>query len=489
MEIINCENLSRPEPKYHYKKIRSCFYSQKNDGVTIIVLAYARLEKARACVENILKYTVPGYKLILLDNGTSDNSISDYFESVKYDEKKVVRFSKNITGVYALNKVFKCLDSEYVVMISDDIIVTPNWLNNLLICAESDESIGMVVPTSTNVSNLQLETLGGFENIEEMQEKAAKFNISDPRKWEEKIRLIPTATLYRREIFETVGMYDVGFMHDFGDDDFTFRVRRAGYKLMLCRDTFVHHDHDQTTLPQERIDIMTQSKEFFRDKYKGIDAWDDTSNYISFAYSSINFSESKGKTLLAIDVKCGVPILEMKNKCRANETGLSFCKAYSSDSKYFIDLQSVSDEVVCGNVESMLNDEEKEYDYVILGNPINTYSNPMKLLRKLNSLLKNDGYIIFAVRNTNNVISLLNMLGVEVSSDDSQPKAISYKDFLNSLSVLKYTNADVSTIPLSINQELNNQIQNLIISMDVNMDKESIYQNIMIQDYWITAHR
>ena len=73
--------------------------------------------------------------------------------------------------------------------------------------------------------------------------KAALFNKSNPAKWEEKIRLIPTAALYRREVFDTVGLYDAGFMHDFGDDDFTFRVRRAGYKLILCRDTFVHHDH------------------------------------------------------------------------------------------------------------------------------------------------------------------------------------------------------------------------------------------------------
>ena len=87
----------------------------------------------------------------------------------------------------------------------------------------------MICPASTNVSNYQQENLGGFNNSEEMQMKAALFNKSNPAKWEEKIRLIPTAALYRREVFDTVGLYDAGFMHDFGDDDFTFRVRRAGY--------------------------------------------------------------------------------------------------------------------------------------------------------------------------------------------------------------------------------------------------------------------
>lgn len=69
-------------------------------------------------------------------------------------------------------------------------------------------------------------------------------------------------------------------MHDFGDDDFTFRVRRAGYKLILCRDTFVHHDHNQEALPPERLAISQRSREFFREKYFGVDAWEDTGNYI-----------------------------------------------------------------------------------------------------------------------------------------------------------------------------------------------------------------
>lgn len=488
MKYIEVNGLERPKAFENYLDVRRNIYNECL-GVSIIVQAYSNVEKTKKCVSSILKYTSCKFKLILLDNGTPDGSVINYFDEVNYDDKEIIRVCKNITGVYAINKLLKELHTKYIAIIPNDVIVTENWLENLLDCAESNDKIGMVVSSSTNVSNLQVETLGGFENLEEMQEKAAKFNVSDPRKWEEKIRLIPTATLYRREIFDTVGLYDVGFMHDFGDDDFTFRVRRAGYKLMLCRDTFVHHDHDQNALPQERIEIMAQSRGFFRDKYKGIDAWDDTNNHIYFTLNNIKYSDDKDKTLLAIDVKCGVPILEMKNKCRANETALSFCRAYSSDSKYFIDLQSISDEVVCGDVELLLNDEEKEYDYIILGNPINTYSNPVKLLKKMNSLLKNEGYIIFSVRNTSNVTSLLNMLGIEVNSDVLQPKAISYKDFLNCLSGMNYTNADITTIPVSIDENLNNQIKNLIISMDLSLDKESIYQNIMTQDYWVTAHR
>jgi len=55
-----------------------------NYKISIIILAYSYLKKTRVCMENISKYTNLCYKLILWDSDTSDNSISDYFEYIKY---------------------------------------------------------------------------------------------------------------------------------------------------------------------------------------------------------------------------------------------------------------------------------------------------------------------------------------------------------------------------------------------------------------------
>lgn len=484
---IKCDGMEKPAPNLNYKKVREKIYSEGSDkDVTIVVQAYGKVDKTRTCVDNILKHTNNDYDLLLMDNGTENQELLDYFKTVEYSKKNIIRFTKNITGVFAIDTTLKLLKTKYIVLVNNDVIVTHNWLDNLIACAESDNSIGMVVASSTNVSNLQYEDMGGFDTEDELHEKAKDFNISDSRKWEEKIRLIPTATLYRREIFDVVGLYDLGFMHDFGDDDFTFRVRRAGYKLMLCRDTFVHHNHDQSALPKERLDIMKHSREFFKEKHKGIDAWDDTTNFIKFSFNGIE-DINNNSSILAIDVKCGTPILEMKNFCRKNEAELSFVKAYTSDAKYYVDLQSVSNDVACGNIESLLIEEKRKYDYIILGKPINVYSNPFELLNTLSSLLNKGGYIIFSVRNTNNVFSFLNMLNVNFNSDELQPRAINYREFITVLSDLNLTNAKINTYPLSISEELNEAIKRLLIRMNFDEDK-SFVNNIMTQDYWITAH-
>lgn len=488
MIIINSDNLEKPLPELHYKKARAYICGEENNGVSIVVQAYGRLEKTRNCVKSILEYTRGEYDLVLMDNGTADNELIDFFESVEHRKKQIIRITKNITGVYAINNVLRRLNTKYIAVVNNDIIVTEGWLDNLLTCAESDDSIGMICPASTNVSNYQQENLGGFNNSEEMQMKAALFNKSNPAKWEEKIRLIPTAALYRREVFDTVGLYDAGFMHDFGDDDFTFRVRRAGYKLILCRDTFVHHDHNQEALPPERLAISQRSREFFREKYFGVDAWEDTGNYINFTFENIDITNKNGKSILAVDVKCGTPVLEMKNYCRSYGADVLYSKVYTSDIKYYADNISIADEVICGNPETLISSENNKFDFIIVGRPLNSYNNPFGFLKNLISKLSGSGYIIFCVRNANDARSFLSMLNVNIGSQPIEIKAVNYSDFLDKLSEYGCTNADIHTTSLPADKKLKETIAGLVISMNINGDKDSVYQNIMTEDYWITAN-
>ena len=279
--FIDTEGMERPSAEMDYNQVRRTIY-QQTTKVIVIVQAYGKIEKTKRCVENILRYTkeIP-FELWLLDNGSEENDILEFFKSVDYEPKKIIRITKNITGVFAVNRLIHQLTSEYFAIVNNDIIVTKNWLKNLIICMDSDPKIGAACPVSTNISNNQLEVLEGFSDLEEMQKKAARFNKSDKRKWEERLRIIPTAMLFRREMLDDIGVFDVGFVHDFGDDDFFFRARRAGYQLIVCRDTFVHHDHNMMERDISGLEMKRSQmgREAFQKKYQGLDAWEDGAHH------------------------------------------------------------------------------------------------------------------------------------------------------------------------------------------------------------------
>ncbi|MBA4383340.1 MAG: hypothetical protein C0410_01250, partial [Anaerolinea sp.] len=232
--IENTNNVETPKPGkglFDSRKNRiEASLGSNNDLVSIVVQSFNRLDKTKNCIESILKYTSDiNYELILIDNGSTDNTLN-YFKSIDYPRKTIVHVTKNIGSF--VPSIYK-LNGKYVAIVCNDTYVTHNWLNNLITCMKSDETIGMVVPVISNGSNNQGADIT-FNSLEEMQAKAKAHNISNPCLWYERMRLVIQLAVYKKEIFDIVGLLDYGFFHDFADDDLSFRIRRSGYKIVLC---------------------------------------------------------------------------------------------------------------------------------------------------------------------------------------------------------------------------------------------------------------
>lgn len=192
--------------------------------VTIAIQGFNRLNKTKQCAESVLKYTENvDYELLLIDNGSEDDTL-DYFQSVPYEKKRILHITKNLGSGFPALLLSIYSFGKYLCWMPNDLIATPHWMENLLACINSDQRIGMVTPVCNNASNLQEVNLP-YKNYSEMQEQAFRFNHSDPRKWEDRQRLITLGTLYRKEALLANGwpMGDAGFFHDFGDDDLIFR--------------------------------------------------------------------------------------------------------------------------------------------------------------------------------------------------------------------------------------------------------------------------
>lgn len=392
---------------------------QFDSEVTILVQAYNRLEKTKECISSILKYTSNvNYDLLLIDNGSTDDTL-EYFKSIDYDKVRILHLSKNVSSLYPLHYYDIEWFSDYFVTLSSDIIVTHNWLSNLLITARSDDKIGMVNPVSSNVSNYQSVDIE-FKNIEDMHNKAQHFNVSDPSKWHERLRMITLGTLYKKECLYAIGwpLADVGFFHDFSDDDITFRVRRSGYKAILAKDTWIHHNHDvfnmENKTPQEYQKSLEVGRNNFKEKYYGIDAWIDVGNFIPHYISAVRPTSDKKKSILGIDVRCGTPVLEIKNHLRKYNMFDCECSAYTQDAKYYIDLQTVCGmkNVYSENINSLYEKlYDNQYDYIVIGENINTYEKPYKVINDSYNLLKTGGQLFISLKNTYDIYAFLNLIG------------------------------------------------------------------------------
>lgn len=149
VQVINTDHLTAPVASNSLYVSRRDIYEIVAEGmpeVTVCVQAYNRLEKTKRCVESILKYTQGiHYELLLLDHGSNDGTL-EYFKSVSHPCKKIVRVTKNLGPQYATGRSMQLFSGRYCALVTNDAIVTKNWLSNLLRCLKSDPQIGMVVP-------------------------------------------------------------------------------------------------------------------------------------------------------------------------------------------------------------------------------------------------------------------------------------------------------------------------------------------------------
>lgn len=373
------------------------FSEYKPERLTILVQAYGRLDKTKKCVANLLKYAPSApFDLILEDNGSESNDIINFYKTINYPRKYIVRIEKNHSAPHGLNKIIRFVDTKYLILINNDTYVMPNTLDNLIKCADSDERIGMVASVSTNVSHGQQEDLGGFFDEDEMIAKAKKFNVSNNLLWEERMLLIPLTTLYRSKVFSKIGLYDEDFQHDFGDVDISFRIRRAGFKLMLCRDSFVHHDHLQIERENDYFyKLANDGRKLFNEKYHGIDEINDTRS-ISKILKQLHREETKTKKkILVIEPCCGTSVLDIRNYYR--KQGITDVESYtfSTKAKYYQDLISVADNVVVDRIDFLSEYfEPKTFDMVVLCKNIDDKEQYKQIEVQLKSYVNDTGIFI-----------------------------------------------------------------------------------------------
>ncbi|MDD4601155.1 MAG: glycosyltransferase family 2 protein, partial [Negativicutes bacterium] len=385
--------------------------------VSIVLLAYNHLDYTKQCVESVYHYTKGiDFELITVNNGSSDGT-REYFDSLPNVKK--VHLPENVGCVNGFNAGLIMAEGKYTAAICNDFIFTTNWLHNLLKCIESDDKIGYVSPGSDNISNYQLINYE-YKGIEQLQDFAEKYNISDPKKWEERVRLLPNVLMVRTEIFKKVGYYDpIFYFGEFADDDIALRIRRAGYKLVFLRDTFVHHFGSITVGVDQRMHNSLQvSREIFFDKH-GIDAWDDA----SFNYQlveKVNYNKKSSIKILGINTCCGGTPLQVKN--RFNESGVKDTVIYNftDDIRFITDLQTVSDFSACGTsdeLETFIGNEK--FDIIIVERGFITRCDPGVLISSLKRMLKNDGQLLIIASNLSyytHIIKLLN--GIRLIHND-----------------------------------------------------------------------
>ncbi len=233
--------------------------------VGIVLPVHNHLDATRNCWASIRKNTGLPYQLVLVDNGSSE----DVAYEADQNNIEVIRNEANMGFAYACNQGIRATFGDYVVILNNDTIVPPGWLERLMWHMESDERVGIVGPSTSFASTVQQIPVsyknerGLYEFSEEVYRKNRHAGVDVEK-------VVGVCMLIRRKVLEEIGLFDTRFgIGNFEDDDLCLRARLAGYRVVWAKDTFVHHEGSKTfrSIDIDYGDLMEENRRKFAAKW------------------------------------------------------------------------------------------------------------------------------------------------------------------------------------------------------------------------------
>jgi GT2 family glycosyltransferase/Tfp pilus assembly protein PilF len=305
---------------------RQGLLKSKAPTTSIIILTYNNLKYNKQCIESIRKYTKEGtYEIIVVDNQSTDGT-ADWLKKQK--DIKVILNDENFGFPKGCNQGIELADKDNdILLLNNDTVVTPNWLINLEKCLYSEKTVGAVGAITNSCSNNQAIPVR-YSNINDMIDFAKSNNISNPSKWEERLRLVGFCMLIKNEVVEKVGLLDEIFSPgNFEDDDYSFRIRKEGYKLILCKDSFIHH-YGSASFGKEANkfkDLLIINREKFIKKW-GVDPYSivELKNNISNVMEKIDKLQSTEQNLKIVNPNKAIKDRKMRFLLRRIENHIHY---------------------------------------------------------------------------------------------------------------------------------------------------------------------
>ncbi|MEI9475281.1 MAG: glycosyltransferase [Deltaproteobacteria bacterium] len=289
--------------------------------VSIVILVHNQLPYTQICLDHLFRYTPEPFELIVVDNGSTDGT-KEYLNSLRQGkvevggwkirveedgkvsgekgeetaprahqkkrknrkEKRVnvqrsacmrfevVQNKENLGFAAGNNQGMAIAKGDYILLMNNDVVVTPGWLGFLFSCAEQRSKIGIVGPMTNYISGPQrVEKVAyDIDSLTHLNQFSQEVHQEHRGQCRSYWRVVGFFMLIKRAVVETIGGLDERYgLGNFEDDDFCLRAALAGFESWIAQDCFVHHFGSRTFIGA-RIDLresLHKNWEIFKKKW------------------------------------------------------------------------------------------------------------------------------------------------------------------------------------------------------------------------------
>ena len=219
---------------------------------SIVILTHNKSEYSRKCVESILASVDAGLEVVVVDNGSTDDTPELLAEmKVEYEKKgwalKAIRNDHNVGCCTGRNQGIDAAEGRHLVFLDNDIMVKDaDWLPKMKSVLDQDAAIRMVGPKIIYPFEPHWIQCAGvaISPNGRVQFRGRGCDCTDPR-FAEQVDvqcLISATVMMDKALIDEIGGFDEAFNPiEFEDFDLCYRAREKGYRVVYTPHVEVYH--------------------------------------------------------------------------------------------------------------------------------------------------------------------------------------------------------------------------------------------------------
>lgn len=199
---------------------------------TVIIPNYNGLKFMEDCLASLEKQTVRDFKLLVVDNGSTDGSA----EWLKEQQIPTIFLETNTGFSGAVNVGIRAADTPYVILLNNDTTVDSRYVEMLEKAIGKSEKIFSVSPQVIQMYHPELMDDAG--DMYSVLGWAYQRGVGQPvGRYERPVKVFSAcaaAAIYRRRVFEEMGDFDEMHFAYLEDIDVGYRAKLYGYENVYC---------------------------------------------------------------------------------------------------------------------------------------------------------------------------------------------------------------------------------------------------------------
>jgi GT2 family glycosyltransferase len=210
--------------------------------VAVVIPNWNTREFLGPCLESLRRQTFRDFETLVVDSASTDGSVG--FVEERFPEVRTLALPENRGFSGAVNAGIEASAADLIVLLNNDTEQDPGWLEALVRAAERRPEAGLFASKLVDFGDRRL--LDGAGDA--LRKSGLPYRLGHGERdrgqfgsEEFVFGACAAAALYRRRVFEEVGLFDEDFFAYCEDGDLSFRAQLAGHRCLYVPDSIVYH--------------------------------------------------------------------------------------------------------------------------------------------------------------------------------------------------------------------------------------------------------